>query len=216
MPGRTEAGAASTAPSALANSPRARRTSWAIERAQLGRRRRTVEVGLLDPEAVALLAGEQYLSLDISAGEVVALVGATGAGKSTLAGLLPRLVDTDHGSVQLHDGTGWHDVRDFELDSLRRRVHVVPQETFLFSDTLANNLRLAAPHASDAELLEAFVWPPQTKCSNLKDGLDTKIGDRGVTFRAASASASALPARLLSRRFFRCWCWTTPPARWTP
>jgi ABC-type multidrug transport system fused ATPase/permease subunit len=142
----------------------------------------------------------EHLSLDIAAGEVVALVGATGAGKSTLAGLLPRLVDTDHGSVQLHDGTGWHDVRTFELESLRRQIHVVPQETFLFSDTLANNLRHAAPHASDPELLEALrLASAEDVLANLKDGLETKIGDRGITLSGGQRQRISLARAILSR-----------------
>lgn len=141
-----------------------------------------------------------HLSLDIAAGEVVALVGATGAGKSTLAGLLPRLVDTDRGSVQLHDGTGWHDVRAFGLEGLRRQIHVVPQETFLFSDTLANNLRHAAPHASDAELLEALrLASAEDVLANLKDGLETRIGDRGITLSGGQRQRISLARAILSR-----------------
>lgn len=168
---------------------------------------------LLNPDALAVRIRDvrvlppgggnpvlNHLSFDIAAGEVVALVGATGAGKSTLAGLLPRLVDTDHGSVQLHDGTGWHDVRAFELESLRRQIHVVPQETFLFSDTLANNLRHAAPHASDAELLEALrLASAEDVLASLKDGLDTKIGDRGITLSGGQRQRISLARAILSR-----------------
>ena len=81
---------------------------------------------------------------------MVALVGATGTGKSLLASLLPRLADVQSGSVQVgSDSTGWHDLRDLDLADLRRRVQVLPQESFLFSDSLAANLHMAAPQASD-------------------------------------------------------------------
>jgi ATP-binding cassette, subfamily B, bacterial len=95
-------------------------------------------------------------SLRIQPGEIVALVGTTGSGKSSLAALLPRLLEADSGTVAIgSDILGWRDVREFDLGQLRRRVHVVTQESFLFSDTLAANLRVADPHAGDAELLGA-------------------------------------------------------------
>jgi ATP-binding cassette subfamily B protein len=141
------------------------------------------------------------LSLTIAPGEVVALVGATGSGKSTLAGLLPRLVDVQSGSIQIHaPAVGWNDLRSFELDSLRRRIHVVPQETFLFSDTLANNLRLSAPEASDGELLEALrLAAADDVLAGLKEGLDAKIGDRGVTLSGGQRQRITLARAILAR-----------------
>jgi ABC-type multidrug transport system fused ATPase/permease subunit len=146
------------------------------------------------------------LSLSIAPGEVVALVGATGAGKSTLAGLLPRLVDADSGVVRVGTGTegwgtdGWHDIRDFDLDGLRRKIHVVPQETFLFSDTLASNLRIAAPEAKDAELLEALrLASAEDVVAGLKDGLETKLGDRGITLSGGQRQRISLARSILSR-----------------
>jgi ABC-type multidrug transport system fused ATPase/permease subunit len=142
----------------------------------------------------------EHLSLAIAPGEVVALVGATGAGKSMLAGLLPRLVDAESGVVRVGGGADWHDIRDFALDSLRHRIHVVPQETFLFSDTLASNLRVAAPGASDDELLEALrLAAADDVLAGLKDGLETKIGDRGITLSGGQRQRISLARAILAR-----------------
>jgi len=122
-------------------------------------------------------------SLTVAAGEVVALVGATGAGKSTLTALLPRLVEPDAGRVLVgNDREGWHDVAKLALGELRRAVHVVPQDVFLFSDTLGANLRLARPDASDDELRHALSLASASDVvAQLPEGLGTALGDRGVT-----------------------------------
>ena len=91
------------------------------------------------------------VDLTVAPGETVALVGHTGAGKSTLAQLLPRIYDVAEGAVLIDD----HDVRDVTLHSLRRHVGLVPQEGFLFHGSVADNLRLARTDATDAELAAA-------------------------------------------------------------
>jgi ATP-binding cassette subfamily B protein len=164
----------------------------------------------------------QDCSLTLEPGEVVALVGATGSGKSTLASLLARLSDVDSavdpardpardahapgdakssGSVQIGStDTAWVDVRELDLDQLRRAVHVVPQESFLFSDTLASNLRLAAPRASDAHLVEGLRLASASEVlAGLKDGLQTKIGERGVTLSGGQRQRVSLARALVSR-----------------
>ncbi|PYC16660.1 ABC transporter ATP-binding protein [Pseudomonas mosselii] len=138
-------------------------------------------------------------SLQLRPGEVVALVGATGSGKSLLASLLPRLAEVDGGSVRVgSDAHGWHDVRDLDLAALRRRVQVLPQESFLFCDSLAANLRLAAPDATDSELREALRQAAaEDVLERLPHGLDTPLGDRGVTLSGGQRQRLCLARALL-------------------
>jgi ABC-type multidrug transport system fused ATPase/permease subunit len=140
-------------------------------------------------------------SLRVEPGEVVALVGATGSGKSTLTALLPRLVDVDAGQVLLVTADGRRvDVRELDLQDLRRRVHVVPQEALLFSDTIAANLRLGAPDASDAELARALHLAAADEIvAQLPDGLDTVVGDRGVTLSGGQRQRLTLARAFAAR-----------------
>lgn len=147
---------------------------------------------------VDILAG---CDLRMAPGEVVALVGATGAGKSTLASLVPRLLDSDRGAVRLgSDQLGWQDVRQLDLRALRRAVQVVPQEAFLFSDTLEANLRHGAPDANARDIERAL----QLACADevverLHDGLRTRLGDRGVTLSGGQRQRLALARALIAR-----------------
>lgn len=161
----------------------------------LGLKLEQVRVGT--PEAARDLL--QGCSLHLRPGEVVALVGATGSGKSLLASLLPRLTEVDGGSVRVgSDSTGWHDVRDLDLNALRRRVQVLPQESFLFSDSLAANLRLAAPEASDSKLREALrLAAAEDVLERLPQGLDTPLGDRGVSLSGGQRQRLCLARVLL-------------------
>ncbi|HEX7856938.1 MAG TPA: ABC transporter ATP-binding protein [Sphingobium sp.] len=140
------------------------------------------------------------LSISVQPGEIVALVGATGSGKSILTALLPRLIEVDSGSLSVgSDDLGWHDVRDLDLSSLRRRVHVLPQESFLFSDTLAVNLRLAAPEATDIELIGALELAAAGEVlERLSEGLDTRMGDRGVTLSGGQRQRICLARAMLA------------------
>src|SRR5690606_18266244 len=141
------------------------------------------------------------LSLQINPGEIVALVGATGSGKSTLASLLPRLQNIDSGVVAVgSDAAGWQDVRTVDLDQLRHRVQVVPQESFLFSDTLAANLCLSAPHASDEEILHAArLAAAEEIVAGLRDGMQTRIGDRGITLSGGQRQRISLARALVAK-----------------
>ena len=141
----------------------------------------------------------QACSLSIQPGEIVALVGATGTGKSLLASLLPRLSDVTAGRVLLgSDASGWQDIRELQLGPLRQRVHVVPQESFLFADTLAANLRLTAPSATDAQLRDALHRAAADDIvQRLPQGLDTPLGDRGVTLSGGQRQRLCLARALL-------------------
>ncbi|WP_223594290.1 ABC transporter ATP-binding protein [Pseudomonas sp. A-R-19] len=148
----------------------------------------------------------QDCSLTLRPGEIVALVGATGTGKSLLVSLLPRLSDISSGRLSLgSDSAGWQDIRQLKLDELRRRVHVVPQESFLFSDTLAANLRLTAPHASDQQLLHGLcLAAAEDVLERLPQGLATPLGDRGVTLSGGQRQRLSLARALLGEPDILC------------
>ncbi|WP_224268145.1 ABC transporter ATP-binding protein [Haloprofundus salinisoli] len=117
------------------------------------------------------------VSFAVEPGETLALVGPTGAGKSTILKLLPRLYDVDDGSVRV-DGV---DVRDASLSELRGAVGYVGQETFLFDGTVAENLRYGAFDATEEEMVEAAkIAEAHEFIEELPEGYDTRIGERGV------------------------------------
>ncbi len=135
------------------------------------------------------------VSLQIEAGERVALVGGTGSGKSTLAALIPRLYQPSAGRV-LVDG---HDVNDLTLESLRGAVAVVHQEPQLFSATLRDNVAFGRPGASDEQVLEALEAAAALDVvTGLPDGLDTVIGEQGYTLSGGQRQRVALARALLA------------------
>jgi ATP-binding cassette subfamily B protein len=140
-------------------------------------------------------------SLKVEPGEIVALVGMTGSGKSTLASLLPRLVDADAGEVLVgSDRVGWRNVRDLDLAALRRQVHVVPQETFLFSDTLRANLQVAQPGGTEERMREALrLAHAEEILKRMSAGWETRLGDRGVTLSGGQRQRMALARAFLSQ-----------------
>lgn len=145
-------------------------------------------------------------SLTLQPGEIVALVGATGTGKSLLASLLPRLTDVSAGRLLLgSDHAGWQDIRQLDLGPLRQRVHVVPQESFLFAGSLAANLRLTAPYATDAQLHEALrLAAAEDILLRLPHGLATPLGDRGVTLSGGQRQRLCLARALLGQPDILC------------
>jgi ATP-binding cassette subfamily B protein len=121
------------------------------------------------------------VSLELGVGEHVALVGATGAGKSTLAKLLTRQYDPQQGSIEL----GGVDLRDATLDSLHRRIVMLPQEGHLFSGTIADNVRLAHPDASDEEVADALRRiGALDRFQALPEALATDVQTRGLRLSA--------------------------------
>ena len=134
------------------------------------------------------------VTLTIHAGETVAVVGHTGSGKTTLVNLIPRLYDPTHGTVEL----GGVDVRRFAPDELRQQIGFVPQETFLFSATLAQNIAWGAPHASREEVQwAAEVAGLGSDLEAFPDGLDTLIGERGLTLSGGQKQRTAIARAIL-------------------
>lgn len=134
------------------------------------------------------------VSMVVPAGKFAALVGATGAGKTTIAHLVPRLYDVDSGQV-LIDG---HDVRDLSLDSLARCLGLVDQEPFLFHASIRDNLRVAQPAASDEEI-EAVTHAANIDqfIERLPDGYDTVVGERGYRLSGGEKQRVAIARALL-------------------
>lgn len=137
----------------------------------------------------------EHIDLSIVAGQTVALVGETGAGKSTLAKLTARFYDPDEGRVLL-DG---HDVRDVTQASLRAQLSVVPQEGHLFSGTLRDNLRFGRPDATDAEIEGACAAIGALDfISALPKGLDTEIHERGSELSAGQKQLVSFARALIA------------------
>jgi ATP-binding cassette, subfamily B, bacterial len=135
------------------------------------------------------------IDLRVPAGTTVALVGATGSGKTSLVQLLPRLYDVDAGSVRI-DGV---DVRDVDLRSLRGAISVVDDDPFLFSATVAENIAYGRPDASREEIERAAERAQAAGfVAELPDGYDTRIGERGLTLSGGQRQRIAIARALLS------------------
>jgi ATP-binding cassette subfamily B protein len=142
----------------------------------------------------------QEVDLDVPAGRVIALIGHTGSGKTTLTSLVPRFYDVSTGRVTL-DGV---DVRDVTLKSLRGEIGVISQDPFLFSATVRENITFGAPDLTDAEVERvAQLAQAHEFIERLPDGYETVIGERGITLsggqrqRLAIARALAVDPRVL-------------------
>ena len=135
------------------------------------------------------------VDLTVGAGETIALVGPTGAGKSTIARLLARLYDVDEGAVQI-DGV---DVRRIATADLRRLVTLVPQDVFLFADTIRENIRYGNPEASDQEV-EAAARRAQAHdfIAGLPRGYDSQVGERGATLSGGQRQLVAFARALMA------------------
>ncbi|GAA4020066.1 ABC transporter ATP-binding protein [Streptomyces plumbiresistens] len=134
------------------------------------------------------------IDVTVPAGGSLAVVGPTGAGKSTLGHLVPRLYDVTGGRVTL-DGV---DVRDLDFDTLARAVGVVSQETYLFHATIAENLRFAKPDATDEEIRQAAKAAQiHDHIASLPDGYDTVVGERGHRFSGGEKQRLAIARTIL-------------------
>ncbi len=131
----------------------------------------------------------QGLSLHVPAGTSLAIVGPTGSGKSTLVSLIPRIYDTEPGTV-LIDG---RPIREFPLAVLRRNIGFVPQETFLFSDTIRDNIAFGAENATDDDVQRAAEAASiASEIENFPDGYNTLVGERGLTLSGGQKQRTAI------------------------
>lgn len=160
------------------------------------------EVSLASLESVEQLSTTKTkqvltdISFDIAPGQLVALVGPSGAGKTTISQLVGRLYDATGGFVRINDV----DVRDVTLESIRTHLGMVTQEAHLFHETIRDNLLFAKSDASDDDIREALTQAQLSDLlENLPDGLDTMVGDRGYRLSGGEKQRLAIARVLLKK-----------------
>ncbi|HTA33305.1 MAG TPA: ABC transporter ATP-binding protein [Solirubrobacteraceae bacterium] len=152
------------------------------------------EQATLEQEPDEVLALE-HIDLDVPAGQTIALVGATGAGKSTMAKLAARFYDPTRGRVLVDD----HDLREISSHSLRSQMGIVPQEAFLFSGTVRENIAFGRPHADDAQVRAAAEAVGADEfISELPSSYDTEVGERGAQLSAGQRQLIAFARALIA------------------
>jgi len=151
-----------------------------------------VEFAFEDERETPVLKG---LSLEVLPGQVVALLGSTGSGKSSVINLIPRFYDPQAGRITI-DGI---DIREVTLASLRQQIGTVPQETFLFSDTVRNNVALGRPDApSDEIVATARAAQADEFISKLPDAYESRVGERGIGLSGGERQRVAIARALLT------------------
>ncbi len=129
------------------------------------------------------------MSMSIDSGKKLAIIGTTGSGKSTIVHLLPRLLEPTSGVIKI----GGHDIKTIPLALLRHSIGFVQQESFLFSDTLADNISFGLPDATDSAIIEAAdISQLQLDLDQFPDGLQTIIGERGITLSGGQKQRAAI------------------------
>jgi len=136
----------------------------------------------------------QNLNFDIPVGKTLALVGPSGAGKTSLAQLLMRFWDPDKGSILLNG----IELKDFKLEDLRSRIALVAQDTYLFNNSLRENILVAKPDATELELKEAVKLSALSEViESLPDGLETMVGERGASLSGGQRQRVAIARAFL-------------------
>jgi ABC-type multidrug transport system fused ATPase/permease subunit len=179
----------------FAYTPRSkRRRDDAAQQAQNGDRATPASARANEPEPDEVLALE-HIDLDVPAGQTIALVGATGAGKSTMAKLTARFYDPTRGRVLVDD----HDLREISSHSLRSQMGIVPQEAFLFSGTVRENIAFGRPDADDAQVRAAAEAVGADEfISELPSGYETEVGERGAQLSAGQRQLIAFARALIA------------------
>ncbi|MFJ5263709.1 ABC transporter ATP-binding protein [Streptomyces sp. NPDC088387] len=150
------------------------------------------DVSFAYDESTPVLRG---LSFEIRPGETLAVVGSSGSGKSTVSLLLPRFYDVTHGAVLV----GGHDVRELTTRSLRSAIGLVPEDSFLFSDTVRNNIAYGRPDATDDEIVTAArAAQADGFITELPEGYDTTVGEHGLTLSGGQRQRVALARAILT------------------
>lgn len=136
------------------------------------------------------------VSFRVEPGQTVAVIGSTGAGKSTLVSLVPRLFDVTDGAVRV----GGVDVRDYDPDALWGKIGLVPQRAYLFSGTIADNLRYGSPGATDEEMWKALeVAQAKEFVADLEDGLESEVAQGGTNFSGGQRQRLAIARAIIKR-----------------
>ena len=152
------------------------------------------DVGFRFPEAAEDDWALRHVDLVVEPGETVALVGSTGSGKSVLAALLSRLYDVTEGAIRI-DGT---DIRELSLSALRQTIATAFEDPTLFSMSVAENLRLGRPHATEDELAQAIEVAAAQFVYDLPFGLDTRIGEQGMSLSGGQRQRLSLARAILA------------------
>ena len=135
------------------------------------------------------------INLEIEPGKMVAFVGHSGAGKTTLVNLIPRFYDVDSGEIRI-DGIN---IEDVTIDSLRKQIGIVPQETILFKGTIADNIAYGASHKSRDEIIDAAKKANAHQfISEFGNGYDTQVGERGISLSGGQKQRISIARALLT------------------